>query len=491
MRFPVPLLAITLVCALPLAACGDGVDNARISVVAIAADTTDGDLTIGRLPLGEGAGLLRAATAQGLVSFDADGRINPALAERWITSEDGLSYIFRLGDSPWNGGDPVSARQVATVLRQRLSELRRGGFSGDLSLVADVQAITDRVLEIRLIRPRPNLLELLAQPEFGIVRGKTGSGPMRARATATGIALQHRRFALEDGAEERVPPVVTLRSRRAATAIAAFAAGEADVVEGGRFNDLPLLAAAKIDAPAVGVDPVGGLFGLMVVERSGFLADPDNRAAIAMAIDREALTAAFQRGDWPVRLSAFPADLFGDAALTSPPWTGADLGARRQEAARRIAAWSAAQEGARPTVRIAVPAGAGGRILFARIADDLDAVGLSAARTAPDADADLRLIDRVADYDGPLWYLRRLTCPAAALCNKTAEALIERALEQPTLRGRRALLRDAAEALESDAMFIPLAAPLRFTLVRPGVAGHVPNARGWHLLQYLGGGPIS
>ena len=33
-------------------------------------------------------------------------------------------------------------------------------------------------------------------------------------------------------------------------------------------------------------------FGLAVVSRNGFLARPENRAAIAMAIDRAALTAA-------------------------------------------------------------------------------------------------------------------------------------------------------------------------------------------------------
>ena len=37
--------------------------------------------------------------------------------------------------------------------------------------------MTDRVLEIRLRAPRPNLLQLLAQPEFALVRNGQGSGP--------------------------------------------------------------------------------------------------------------------------------------------------------------------------------------------------------------------------------------------------------------------------------------------------------------------------
>ena len=39
--------------------------------------------------------------------------------------------------------------------------------------------MTDRVIEIRLIAPRPNLLPLLAQPEFAILRAGQGTGPFR------------------------------------------------------------------------------------------------------------------------------------------------------------------------------------------------------------------------------------------------------------------------------------------------------------------------
>ena len=189
-----PSLAVGTV--LFLAGCGGGVDNDSIAVTAI--DRGEKDLNIGRLPLRTGAGLLRAATAQGLVTFDKEGRINPGLAERWIVSEDGLSYIFRIGDAQWIGGGEVTARQVANILQQRLGELRRGGFAEDLALVGSINAITGHVLEIQLDRPRPNLLELLAQPEFGIVRRSDGSGPMIAAREGKGMTLLHRSFNLED-----------------------------------------------------------------------------------------------------------------------------------------------------------------------------------------------------------------------------------------------------------------------------------------------------
>ena len=483
-----PALTAALASVLLLGGCGGAVDNDSIAVTAISEGRTD--LNIGRLPLSDGAGLLRAGTAQGLVAFDAQGRIYPALAERWIASEDGLSYIFRIGDAQWNGGGEVSARQVARILSGRLGELRRGGFREDLALIAEVDAITEHVLEIRLTRPRPNLLELLAQPEFGIVRGMAGSGPMRASRDGGDLVLMHRSFALEDGKETLVAPRIRLRQRAPANAIAAYAAGVTDIVEGGRFQHLPLLTAAGIDAAAVSVDPAPGLFGLLQVDNTPFLSDPENRAAIAKALDRPALLADFDRPDWTPSSAIWPADLFGPEPLAPPVWAEGALAERREQAARQVADWSAQHDPPAP-LRLSLPGGAGGRILFARIAADLAAIGLEARRVGPTADADFRLIDRVADYDGPLWYLARLTCPEAPVCNELAEASLAAALEAPNLGERRRLLREAALQLQDGVNFIPLASPLRFSLVRPGIAGHAPNSRGWHLLQYLGGGPTS
>ena len=45
--------------------------------------------------------------------------------------------------------------------------------------------MTDRVIEIRLLAPRPNLLQLLAQPEFGLLRDGEGSGPFTVERQAS------------------------------------------------------------------------------------------------------------------------------------------------------------------------------------------------------------------------------------------------------------------------------------------------------------------
>src|SRR3546814_10265099 len=57
------------------------------------------------------AQLMIGATGQGLVAFDAQGEIEPALAERWIVEDEGKSYIFRLGKANWRDGQKITAEQ--------------------------------------------------------------------------------------------------------------------------------------------------------------------------------------------------------------------------------------------------------------------------------------------------------------------------------------------------------------------------------------------
>src|ERR671912_1081852 len=130
-------------------------------------------------PLSPGEAVLLNNVAQGLVRFDARGQVEPGLAERWNVSDDGLSYIFRLASQEWSGGGKITARQVARILRQSIAANSNNPLKDTLGAVDEIVAMTDRVLEIRLRAPRPNLLQLLAQPEFALVRESEGSGPFR------------------------------------------------------------------------------------------------------------------------------------------------------------------------------------------------------------------------------------------------------------------------------------------------------------------------
>ncbi len=109
-------------------------------------------------PLGASDAVLLGNVAQGLVRFDATGQIVPGLAERWNVSDDGLSYIFRIANTDWPGGSKITAQQVAKILKRLMAQSSDNPLKDSLGAVDDVVAMTDRVIEIQLRSPRPNLL---------------------------------------------------------------------------------------------------------------------------------------------------------------------------------------------------------------------------------------------------------------------------------------------------------------------------------------------
>jgi Bacterial extracellular solute-binding proteins, family 5 Middle len=226
--------------ALLLSACGPSIDNDRLRVDVI--ESQPRQLAVTALPLPPASAYLRKATAQGLVGFNLEGAVVPGLAARWITTDDSLSYIFRLQKTRWNDGKEVSSDEVAAALSRRIAELRDGRFASELAMIEQIVPMTGKVVEIRLKAPMPNLLEILAQPEFGLLRRGVGSGPMVARKLGDRMELSWR---LDEPGKGIVLDgrTVALSARDAATALARFAEGQSDLVLEGRFETLPYLAA--------------------------------------------------------------------------------------------------------------------------------------------------------------------------------------------------------------------------------------------------------
>ena len=171
MRFWLPLLA-----ALALSSCGPSGSGGPVEVAIIGAPDSLFQQGV-RLP--PPAQHIRAATQEGLVALDPVGQVVPAIAERWIVTEDGLSYIFRLRDSTWPGGDEITAADVREQLRAGLVRLRGTSLGLDLAKVRDIRAMTGRVIEVRLSSPMPDFLRLLAQPELEEIE----INPLMVRAT--------------------------------------------------------------------------------------------------------------------------------------------------------------------------------------------------------------------------------------------------------------------------------------------------------------------
>jgi peptide/nickel transport system substrate-binding protein len=436
-----------------------------------------------RTPVGEPSRVLLQATAQGLVRFDASGQVEPGLAERWIVIDNGMSYIFRLRDAVWADGKTVTADDVVARLRAAIATGSRNPLKSSLGAIDEIVVMTPEVIEIRLHSPRPELLKLFAQPELAIFDTRTmdGSGPFDiVSRSGTAVTLSPTPDA-DLPAEAKPDPrdTVVLHGERAARAIVRFVRRESDMVTGGTYLDWPLLDQVEITPSNLRVEPVAGLFGLAIVERDGFLAEQENRAAIAMAIDRDALVETLGQG-WQAETAILPEQYESARAPRQPGWSGMALTDRRVAATARVATWRAANPDM-PPLRLALPDGPGSNLLFARIAADLTSIGMTIERVAEREDADLRLIDLVAPHDNARWFLMQ----ACRLCSEVAIFALDAAREAPNMAERAARIAEADAAVTDDAAFIPLARPVRWSLVAQRLRQWTANPRGTHPLNHL------
>jgi len=475
-----PLLASAL---LTLAGCGLS-DNASVNIVYIG--SPDSPFRNGVF-LPPPAQQVRAATAEGLVGFDETGRVVPALADRWIVTDDGLSYIFRLRSGTWPDGRPITAETASTALRERYAALRGTALGLDLADAQDLRIMARRVVEIRLDRPKPNLLQLLAQPELGLTRNGLGAGPMRLSREGKVAILrpmppQDLGMPAEEGWSERA---LTLRlaALPAKAAVDRFNEGEAEFLFGGRIENFPLASSVGLLRGTIKIDPTTGLFGLAVTRPQGFLASAGNREALAMAIDREALIEPFGVAGWKPSSRIVGSEVEDDADSIGERWNGLDMDERRATARSRVQAWRS-DHGSGPQLAVALPAGPGSDLLFARLADDLGKIGIALGRTADSRRADLELVDDVARYPRVAWYLNRLNCRVRrGACSVEADARATEAARAENAVTQSALYADAEAELTKANVYIPFGAPIRWSLVRGDAFGFSPNAWGWHPLM--------
>ncbi|HVR90293.1 MAG TPA: ABC transporter substrate-binding protein [Novosphingobium sp.] len=485
MAFSARLLIAALLSLGLLAACGRDAD--RPVEIAVIGDA--GALAQGGKTLPYAARLVRSATTEGLVGFDEQGRVIPALADRWIVTDDGQSYIFRLRDGTWLDGSPITGESARTALLAALAGLKGSPLALDLAPIGEVRTMAGRVVELRLSRAEPDLLQLLAQPELGLARKGRGAGPMLARRD-TGVVRLEPIAPTERG----LPDVegwaglarrLNLRSMDGASAIERFGTGETDAVLSGRIEDFPRIDIAGLSRGAIRFDPVMGLFGLQVLHADGFLAKPENREALAMAIDRDALISAFGLSGWVASTRVVSPGTEGDSGQVNERWIGQDMAERRLVAAARVAQWRAGGK-VPEALRIALPRGPGADLLFARLSEDFKAVGLATVRVKAGTKADLRLVDTAARYARAGWFLNQLSCTIAqGLCSSLADRRFFEARAETDPVKRADLMADAEAELTKANIFIPFGAPLRWSLVSGSVTGFAVNRFGVHPLMPL------
>lgn len=483
------ILRPAVIAAMTLALCACGKSRDGTLEIAVMGDPVALNQQVVRLS--PAAQLVRSATHEGLVGFDEKGRVIPALADRWIVTDNGQSYIFRLRDGTWPDGKRITADAAAAALRKTIAGLKGRALGLDLAAIDEVRVMADRVIEIDLSAPVPELLILLAQPELALTwRGK-GTGPMVRGNNEASDEKGAQVFTLIPPEQRGLPkqPDFARRARKLALtfttpdkAVTLFNDGYADVLLGGRIDTLPLAGSIGLTRGNVQLDPVIGLFGLMVDSTQGFLGASANREALAMAIDRDALIGRFNIGGWQPTTRVVSPDVEDDLGTIGERWQGMSMEERQAQAAARVIAWKSGGRGI-PTLNIAMPGGPGSARVFEQLQVDFSRIGLSIRRVGEWDRADLRLIDVAARYGRATWFLNQLSCIVQkAVCSPVGDERVAEARKSVDPAARAALLSEAEAEITSANGFIPIARPLRWSMVRSGTPGFAANPWGWHPL---------
>ena len=174
----------------------------------------------------------------------------------------------------------------------------------------------------------------------------------------------------------------------------------------GDLQSLPAVSGARLPAAAIRRDPVVGLFGISIVHGDSFLLKPPKirERLLRAQRRRDALTVqpcVHLAGPRRPRIVSPGTD--GDADLVAERWTERAPAQRRAIAASRgrAVAGAVGRRGGEVALRIALPAGPGADLLFARLSADLGRAGF-------------RGCHRVGESDSPIssWSANVLAIPA-------------------------------------------------------------------------------
>jgi len=235
-----------------------------------------------------------------LVSIDpASGTFGPGLASSWQMANDGQSWSFAIrGGIRFSDGTPLDAAAVVASFQRGVGTRAYRAMFDEPSLIARVVALGESTVRFDLRTPFGPFLAHLAAPAAAVAHGDSGTGPFVAGPTALApdgsLSLRRNEAYWQRTPTGRTLPyldAVVLRPvRDAAARFAEVRAGRADLA-----LDLPVAQAttARSD-PNLVVAPLGAAVASLGIDTAASPLDRiDARRAVAMAIDRSALSAMY------------------------------------------------------------------------------------------------------------------------------------------------------------------------------------------------------
>jgi len=403
-----------------------------------------------------------------LVEVDpATSRITPGLASSWQMTNDGASWTFTLREGVlFHDSVPLDAASVVASFERgrtaRASAYR--ALFDDPSAIMSVVAVDPRTVRFDLRAPFGPFLAHLAAPQAAIARANgAGTGPFTASANALApdgtLTLGRNDFYWRrDPAGKQLPYLdgLVFRPVRDPTSrLAELRTGRADAA-----LDLPIAQASSARSdPSLVVSPRkdAALASLGIAALASPFDRPEARRAVAMAVNRNALSAVYAGTSRPATQSVPPRTLGYDDSVVE--FAALDTDAARKLLADAHITTPIAADLAYPS---APTAGYPDPQRIAQsIAADLGKIGIVARLRAVDPAA---LRDAKAtftldttpiglDPDDVFWPLYGLDDPSGA---SLIVGLVRKARAEADPSKRAELYKQVSKIARTDALRVPL-----------------------------------
>lgn len=260
-----------------------------------------------------------------LVRIDADGAIQPALAEKWEVAADGLTYIFHLRPgAKFHDGTACDSADVKFSLDRARAADSVNAQKAWFAPIAEVQTPDPRTAVVKLSRPDGLFLFHMAAGDAAIVAPEStptnkqkpvGTGPFKFERWVAGDRVVLARNPDYDGPKPALERVSFRFISDAAAQVAALKAGEIDsFTQFGSYEALPQFRSDAKFSVMVGTTEGETLLSTNNARKP--FDDVRVRRAMAYGIDRQTLIDGVLFGNGVAIGSHFPPHRAGYVDLT-------------------------------------------------------------------------------------------------------------------------------------------------------------------------------
>jgi oligopeptide transport system substrate-binding protein len=462
---------------------------------------------------------------EGLLTLGSDGTPIAGAAESWEMSPDGKTYRFRLrANGRWSDGQPVTADDFVYGWR-RLAEPKTGSpyayfvwpilngkevSTGKLPPdQLGVEALDERTLKVTLTEPTAYFLAQLSHQSLSPTRpGADGPVPISngAYMLAEGVPQSHYRLTANPHfhAADRVKikTVMHMVTENVDTELKRFRAGELDITYTLPITQVDWARMASKDAyqPTPTYSTFYMAFNLT---KEPWASNPKLRAALSLAIDREALTEKVLNGDLVPAYTLTPVGKTANYQPPMPSWRGLTQ-SERDDLARSLFAEAGYGPAGKPLPEIEVLYSNNEnnrRVLVAVAAMWKQKLGVQTQLNNQEfrvvasignrkAYKDIMFYGWIADFADPVNFLKLLRSDVeqqnlSAYKNPLYDKMLDDSNRALNIEARAKTLAEAEALYLADTPIMPLYHNIRRRLVSPKVKGWTKTPLDQNLTRWL------